>query len=62
MVDGINYTGDFPHYVLDHLFDGQIIFKCCRSKQCQYASNNHSRDQIKISNRSIFDRVCNVGD
>ena len=21
MVDGTNYTGDLPHYVLDHLFD-----------------------------------------
>ena len=64
MADGIKYTGDLPRNVFDHLFDGQILLKCCRSEQCRYASNNHSRDLVKIStyNRSIFDSVCDVGD
>ena len=33
-------------------------------EECWCASNNHSQDQVKIStdNRSIFDRVCDVGD
>ena len=41
-----------------------MLLTCWRSEQCRYASNNHSRDQVKIStdNRSIFDRVCDVGD
>ena len=66
MADGINYTGDLSRYVLYRLFDnltGQILLKCWRSKQCRFASNNYSREQFKIStdNRSIFDRVCDVG-
>ncbi len=60
MADGINYTGDLPRYVLDHLFDNLTD----KSEQCRYASNNHLRGQVEIStdNRSIFDRVCDVSD
>ena len=64
--DGINYTGDLPRYVLDRLFDNltdKSYWNVDDRNNVDFASNIYSREQLKIptDNRSIFDRVCDVG-
>ena len=49
-MDGINYTGDLPRYVLDRLFDNLTnLTEMLTIGTMVICSNNHSRDQVKIS-------------
>ena len=66
MADGISYTGDLPRYVLDRLSDNLT------DKSYWNVDDRNNVDMIRIitgeaneistDNRSIFDRVCDVGD
>ncbi len=69
MADGINHTGDLPRYVLDRLFDNLT------DKSYWNVDDRNNVDMLRIitreskstfqlttDNRSIFDRVCDVGD
>ena len=45
MADGINYTGDLPRYVLDHLFDNLT------DKSYWHIDDRNNVDMLRIINR-----------
>ena len=54
MAEGINYTGDLPCYVLDHLFDHLTDKSYCN------VDDRNNVDLLRIITRGYKDRVCDI--
>ena len=55
MADGINYTGDLPHYVLDRLFDNLT------DKSYWNVDDRNNVDLLRIITRERFEMSMTIG-